>query len=167
MIRRRRLSAEALETRLVPSTYNLHQGDNLQSTIHAASPGDVILLDAGATFLGAITLEAKANPSNQPITIATNLFPLSAGVRVGPSNAPSMAQILAPGLNQAAIQTQPGANYYTLRGLNILPVNASAVVDTLVTIGDGSSSQTSTSTLPNNIILDQCFIHGYDGQGIK
>src|SRR5947207_10565329 len=82
MIRRRRLSTEALETRLVPSTYNLHQGDNLQSTIHAALPGDAILLDAGATFLGAITLEAKANPSKQPITIATNLFPLSAGVRV-------------------------------------------------------------------------------------
>src|SRR5581483_10037192 len=92
---------------------------------------------------------------------------LNAGVRVEPNDASSMAQILAPGLNEPAIQTQPGANNYTLRGLNILPVDAAALVDTLVTIGDGSSNQSSASNLPNNIILDQCYIHGWDGQSIK
>src|SRR5947209_16997255 len=96
---RRQLRAERLESRLVPTTYNLHQGANLQQTIDAAQPGDSILLDAGATF-GPITLDAKSNPQKQWITIQTNLFPLSSGVRVGPGNASSMAQILSPGLNQ-------------------------------------------------------------------
>src|SRR5438132_2852155 len=77
MLRQRRLFVESLEHRLVPSTYYLHQGDILQKFIHAAQPGDVLLLDAGATFLGTVTLEAKPSPSNLPITIATNLFPLS------------------------------------------------------------------------------------------
>src|SRR5579871_5395158 len=167
MLKRQRLCAETLELRLVPSTYSLHQGDSLQATIHAALPGDTILLDVGATFLGPITLEAKANPLKLPITIATNQFPLAPGVRVSPSNAPAMAEILAPGSNLPAIQTQPGASYYTFRGINILPINSSAQVDTLVTLGDGSSAQTSPSTLPNNLILDQCYIHGWDGQLIK
>ncbi|HLJ97800.1 MAG TPA: hypothetical protein VKU02_31855, partial [Gemmataceae bacterium] len=156
MLKRQRLCAETLELRLVPSTYSLHQGDSLQATIHAALPGDTILLDVGATFLGPITLEAKANPLKLPITIATNQFPLAPGVRVSPSNAPAMAEILAPGFDLPAIETQSGASYYTFRGINILPINSSAQVDTLVTLGDGSSAQTSPSTLPNNLILDQC-----------
>jgi hypothetical protein len=167
MMRRRRLHAEPLETRLVPSTYYLHQGANLQRAIDGAHPGDFILLDAGATYMGTITLWAKANPLKLPLTIATNLFPLSPGVRVGPNDASAMAQILSPGFGLPAIQTQPGASFYTFRGLNILPINSSAQVDTLVTIGDGSSNQASAGYLPNNIILDQCFIHGWDGQGIK
>src|SRR5438094_10549130 len=114
MKRRRRLAVELLEDRLVPSTYNLHQGDNLQKTVHAAQPGDTILLDAGATF-GPIVLEAKSNPNNLMITIATNQFPLAAGVRVGPGNASAMAQIVSPGLNEPAVATVPGASSYALR----------------------------------------------------
>ncbi|HLJ98165.1 MAG TPA: hypothetical protein VKU02_33705, partial [Gemmataceae bacterium] len=155
-MRRRRLLVEALESRFVLSTYLLHQGANLQRALDGVHPGDTILLDPGATFMGTITLYAKANPLKLPITIATNQFPLAPGVRVSPSNAPAMAEILAPGSNLPAIQTQPGASYYTFRGINILPINSSAQVDTLVTLGDGSSAQTSPSTLPNNLILDQC-----------
>jgi hypothetical protein len=166
MLKKRCLCAEQLEARFVPTTYTLSQGANLQSAIDQAHPGDVILLAPGATFSGPFTLDAKSNSTHQWITIETNNFSLSDGIRVSPSNASSMAQILAPSY-YPAIQTQPGSNYYILRGLNILPVNSSAVVDTLVTIGDGSSNQASTTNLPNNIQIDQCFIHGWDGQQIK
>ena len=64
-----------------------------------------------------------------------------------------------------AIQTQPGANYYLLRGLEILPVNSSAAVDTLVMLGDGATNQ--SAGIPSNIEIDQCYIHGWDGQSIK
>src|SRR5262249_19202785 len=129
--------------------------------------GDFIYLDAGATFTGPLTLKTKTNPYNLWITIATMDFPLSAGTRVGPSEAPSMAVIVSPGLNLPAIETEPGANQYILRGLDILPVDAVAIVDTLVTLGDGSSHQSSARQQPTNIIIDQCFIHGWDGQEIK
>src|SRR5205823_404881 len=125
----RRLYVEFLEARFLPSTYYLHQGDDLQKTINAAHPGDYLLLDPGATFLGPITLNAKANPDNQWITIETNNSPLPYGTRVGPSDAFSMASILAPS-NGPAIQTQPGTNFYYLRALHILPVSA-APMDTL------------------------------------
>src|SRR5438552_6496281 len=88
-MRRRRLSVECFETRIVPTTYNLHQGNLLQPVIDQAVPGDTILLDAGAMFTGPVVLKAKSNPSNLMITIATDQFPVAPGVRVGPSNAPS------------------------------------------------------------------------------
>ena len=160
---KRRLCAELLETRLVPTVWYLHPGGDLQATIdHSVNSGDSIYLDAGATFTGPITLRAKTSG----ITIATNSFPLSQGVRVSPSDASSMAKILAPSF-YAAVQTEPGASGYILRGLEILPVSSSATVDTLVTLGDGSSNQTIGTILPNNITIDQCFIHGYDEQTIK
>ena len=100
MTSKRRLCVELLEVRLVPSTYYLHQGDSLQNAIDAAHPGDTILLDAGATFTGPITLVAKPNPNNQWLAIETNNFPLAYGTRVSPSNASSMAEIVSPGLGR-------------------------------------------------------------------
>jgi hypothetical protein len=158
---------EQLESRWLPSTFTLHQGDSLQNAINAARAGDLILLDPGATFTGPITLGPKTDPSNLFLTIETNGFSLPYGTRVTPSNASSMAKILSPGSGLAAIQTEAGANFYDLRGLEILPVNAQAAVDTLVTIGDGSSAQSSTTSLPHNILIDHCYIHGWNGQDIK
>jgi hypothetical protein len=167
MTSKRRLCVEFLESRLVLSTFYLQQGDSLQSAIDAAQPGDTILLDPGATFTGPIYLDAKANPDNQWISIETNNFPLASGTRVSPDDASAMAEIVSPGLGNAAIQTQPGANDYYLRGLNIVPVDANALVYALVELGDGSSKQSSASQEPYDIEIDQCYIHGWDGQQIK
>jgi hypothetical protein len=189
MNRKQRLCVEFLEYRLVPSTFYLHQGDSLQNAIDLAQPGDTILLDPGATFVGPITLVAKANPNNQWISMATNNFPVPYGTRVSPSDAPAMAEIVAPGLGNiaapspvgvspsvapptaefggTAIQTQPGANDYYLRGLDILPASVDAMIYTLVAVGDGGSNQSSASQEPSNIVIDQCYIHGLDGQDIK
>src|SRR5207244_4335717 len=114
-MRKRRLNVELLESRIAPTTYNLHRGDNLQNTIHNAQPGDTILLDPGAVFSGPIILEAKSNPNQQWITIASNNFPINSGVRVGPADAPAMAYVQASSFF-SAIQTDPGANCYYLRG---------------------------------------------------
>src|SRR5438270_1609113 len=118
---KRCLKVELLESRIAPTTYNLHHGDNLQNAIHNAQPGDTILLDPGTVFSGPMILEAKSNPNQQWITIASNNFPVNSGVRVSPADAPAMAYIQATSY-WAAVQTQPGANGYYLRGLNIQPV---------------------------------------------
>jgi hypothetical protein len=138
----------------------------LQSTIDSAVPGDTILLDAGATFMGPITLDAKPNRSNLWITIQTTGW-VSSATRVGPNNAASMANVCAPYF-YPAIQTQATASDYLLRGLNIFPVDATANFDTLVTIGDATSNQSNARQQPTNILIDQCYIHAFDStQTIK
>src|SRR5262249_55021217 len=111
---------EILEPRVVQSTFHLHQGDSLQHAIALASPGDTILLDAGATFRGPITLLPKANPDQQWITIQSNNFGLAPGVRVGPGDSASMAKIVASGYYNPAVRTVGPAAFYRLQGLEIL-----------------------------------------------
>lgn len=156
---------ETFEPRVVPSTFYLHQGDSVQHAIALANPGDDIILDAGATFRGPITLLSKPNPDQRWITIESNNFNLAPGVRVAPSDSAAMAKIVAPGIFNAAVRTIGAAAFYRLQGLEILPIAPDVLVDTLVTIGN--ADQTPADGLPHDIVIDQCYIHGLDGEAIK
>jgi hypothetical protein len=148
-------------------------GGNVQSAINAAACGDVIQLQAGATFTGTFQLPNKGCDAQHWITIRTSapdsslppegtrLTPCYAGVASLPDRpsyyCPSagnvMPTILAGG-NQAFI-TQSGAGYYRLMGLDIthpagMPVGQP---DTLVALTDGTS-------LPHHVIIDRCWVHG-------
>src|SRR6266851_10514127 len=85
---------EQMECRLVPSVVQVHAGGDLQAAINHAQPGDQLVLDAGATFSGPITLPAKTG--DQWITIQSSaLDHLPApGQRVGPGDAPFMPKII-------------------------------------------------------------------------
>ena len=49
----------ALATDLTAATITVRAGDNLQSALNAARPGDVLLLEAGARFVGNFVLPVK------------------------------------------------------------------------------------------------------------
>src|ERR1035437_9773023 len=92
-LRARRLFFEFLEARTLLTVFNLHQGDNLQTTLTNCAQGDTIILDAGATFTGAFTLPAKSGSGT--ITIESSaIASLSAGTRVGPAVANLMPKII-------------------------------------------------------------------------
>src|SRR5688500_16933755 len=79
------------ETRLVRS------GENLQSALNAAQPGDVIMLAAGATFLGNCTSPAKVG--SNVITIRSSAPDTALprpGVRITPAFAGLLAKIQSP-----------------------------------------------------------------------
>jgi hypothetical protein len=155
-------------------------GGSIQSAINAAACGDVIQLQAGATFTGTFSLPNKSCDSQHWITIRTSapdsslppegtrLTPCYAGVASLPDRPPYycasavnvMAMILAGG-NQAFI-TQSGAGYYRFIGLEIthpagMPVGQP---DTLVALTDGTK-------LPHHVIIDRCWIHGLPTAFVK
>src|SRR5262249_43263508 len=92
---------EWVDTKLVPPTgriLNVKAGDDLQDALEMAQLGDVIVLEAGATFIGPFTLPDKGAGSGW-ITIRTSTsdrdhFP-SPGTRVNPSHAPLMPKLTA------------------------------------------------------------------------
>lgn len=159
-------------------------GDSLQSAINSASCGDVVTLQAGATFSGTFTLPNKSCDDQHWITIrssagdsslppeGTRLTPCYAGVSSLPgrpalscsSTANVTAKIMAGG-NQAFI-TASGANHYRLIGLEITHPSGmpTGQPDTLVAL-------TNSTQLPHHIIVDRCWIHGlptaFSKRGVK
>src|SRR5262245_32325733 len=69
------------------TTWAVHSGDNLQTAINNARPGDIIELDAGATFTGNFVLPQKTG-SGWIYIRTTGYSRLPApGTRVSPSDA--------------------------------------------------------------------------------
>jgi hypothetical protein len=162
-----RLSLEPLEDRQLLSTIAVHAGDDLQSILHkVASPGDTLVLDAGARF-GPITLPNLG--SDQWITIESSAMDRlpSPGQRVGPADAAYMPKIITKGPAGPALRTEQGAHNYRFAGIEFLPDTATTFVYDLIDLGDGSTAQSSLDQVPYNLMFDQCYIHAWPGQDLK
>jgi hypothetical protein len=149
-------------------TINLKAGDDLQKAINRAQPGDTIVLAAGASFTGPFTLPNKGT-SSAWITIRTSTpdSALPAAKRVSPSDSPSLPKLLSPGNGQPALQTAPGAHHYRLIGLEIRTVDANSVVSDLITLGGGSSAQSTLAQVPHHLTLDRCLITAFPTQTLR
>jgi hypothetical protein len=145
----------------------VNAGGSLQAAIDAAQPGDTIVLQAGATFTGPFTLRAKNGTAYITIRSSTadSLLP-PAGTRMTPAHAPLLAKI-RPGASGSAIRTVPGASYWRLQFLEILP-SASTSGSTLIEFGSaGPINQGSLSQVPHHLVIDRCYVHGEPSYGYR
>ena len=163
-----------VDTTLIPPTgmtIPVFAGGNLQAALDAAHPGDVITLERGAMFAGPFTLPNKTGPgwitlrtsapdssTPQPDTLP------SSGTRVGPSDAPVMPKILGNPAGNPALKTAPGAHHFRFIGIEFLPAPGTYNFG-LIMLGTGT--ERSLDSLPHDIILDRCYIHGDPGAGGK
>ena len=148
------------------ATRVVHSGDDLQSVLNAAQAGDVIQLDAGASFTGNFVLPVKAgaDQTRQIVVRSSAYASLPAGKRVGPGDAGKMAKIVARGL-QPAITFSDGASYYRLIGLEIETTwsETSKTYWQLVCMGrrdDCSADAQTEASLPHHVIFDRVYVHG-------
>jgi hypothetical protein len=150
------------------ATFTVNAGSSLQAAIDAAQPGDTIVLQAGATFTGPFTLRAKNGSAYITIRSSTADSQLPpAGTRITPAHAPLLAKI-KPGVSGSAIRTVPGASYWRLQFLEVLPsgLSGGATVGTLIEFGSGgSTNQSSLSQVPHHLVIDRCYVHGHPSLG--
>lgn len=138
-------------------TFLVREGDDFQAALYKAQPGDVIRLEAGATFVGPFTLPKK--PGSEWITIRTSAPDSSlppAGTRVDPSHARVMPKIVVGRGAAGAVTTAPGAHHFRFIGIEISP-RKGVFVYNLAMLG---ASERSEDQFPQHIIFDRCYIHG-------
>ena len=149
-----------VETTSVPSTgatIAVPAGGDFQAALNRAQPGDVITLEAGATYTGNFTLPATSGSGWIIIrTSAPDSSLPPPGTRIGPVYASVLPKIVSPN-SDPALTTASGANHYRLLGLEVSVADGVAVNSTLVRLGNG---ETSSTQLPAQLILDRVFVHG-------
>jgi PKD repeat protein len=141
------------------STINVTEGGSLQAALNSALPGDVIVLQAGATYTGNFTLPAKTG--NSWVVIRTsNMAGIPAeGTRATSSDAGAMPKVLTP--NAApAIATAQGAHHYRFVGIEFGVSQGAATNFGVINFGDGGAAQNSLSVVPHDLVVDRCYIHG-------
>ena len=140
------------------ATRSVAAGGDLQAALDAAQPGDVIELEAGATFQGNFVLPAKAGSSYITIrSSAPDAALPGANVRITPAAAALLARIQSPN-SASALTTAPSAHHYRLMFLELGP-NAGGFGD-IMSLGDGSSAQNTLASVPHDLILDRVYVHG-------
>ena len=143
---------------VVGATITVPAGGDLQAALDRAQPGDVVLLAAGAEFVGNFTLPVKSGASFIYVRSTTPLSQLpGAGVRVSPVNARLMARLRSPN-NLSALTTAPSSHHWVLQYLEFGP-NREGYGD-IIQIGDGSKNQNTLAMTPRQIVLDHLYVHG-------
>ena len=147
------------------NTINVPAGGDLQAAIDTASPGDTILLAAGAVYKGSFILRTKGGSSYITIRSSAADATLPAdGVRVTPANVGQLATVQGGVAGMPAFTTEAGAHHYRLLFLQIVNSYAN---NQIVEIGNSGTLQDTLSEVPHDITIDRCYIHGDPVNGQK
>jgi hypothetical protein len=138
-------------------------GGDLQAALHAAQPGDVIELQAGATFTGNFILPRK--PGTDWIHIRSSAHALlpRPGTRVFPAHASLMPRIETPN-RTPAITTAAAAHHFRFVGIELTARgdtrSKGPYSDNNVVYLESQGGQTALGQVPTDIVFDRCYVHG-------
>ncbi len=132
-------------------------GADLQAAIDRAQPGDTVTLAPGAVYTGNFVLPVTSGDRVITIRTAADARQPRPGQRILPVHAPAMARLRSPG-SGPTLRTAPAAHHWRLELLE-LAGNASGAGDILA-LGDGGGAQSAPSSVPHDLVVDRCFIHG-------
>src|SRR5215208_1152401 len=139
--------------------------DDLQAAINAAQPGDTIVVQAGATFIDGFVLPLKSG-TGEIVIQSSRMSELPEGVRVNPSQSALFAKVQTSNV-EPIIRTAAGAHHYRFQGIEFSTSNASVKVYDLIRFGEGRAEQKTLDSVPHHLVIDRCYIHGFDTQDVQ
>lgn len=139
--------------------------NELQAALNVAQAGTVILLEAGATYIGPFTLPEKPTSPGKAgwITVRTDAPDAAlppADTRITPAYASVLPKIVAPPFLQAIV-TQSRSHHWYFLGVEFA---SAAFSYNIVAIGNG---ETSEANLPHDLTFDRVYAHGHPTQGSR
>ena len=149
-------------TYLPPSgrTINVVAGGDFQTALDTALPGDVITLQAGATFNGPFTLPETTGTGWIVVrTSAPDGSLPSPGTRVTASHASLLPKIVSRD-SGPALTTAPRAHHFRFIGIEFTVAANVTRNYGLVQLGNTSSSQSTLADVPHHLIFDRVYVHG-------
>lgn len=145
------------------NTITVKAGGDVQAALEKARPGDTILLEAGATFRGALNLPNK--PGSEFITIrssATDAQLPAPGERIDPARYASvLPKIISDTPGESAVTATGGAHHFRFIAVEFGPTPKGA--GNIITLG--TTDEKSLAELPHHIEFDRVYVHGSPTEG--
>jgi hypothetical protein len=143
------------------STIVVRAGDNLQNALNQAQPGQIVELQAGATFDGNFILPVKTGTGYITVRTSTPDAQLPGPTtRIDPSHEPLLPTVRS--INAIpALRTAAGTHHWKLIGLRFTTTGGGDVIS----LGDGTQSD--QALVPSDLILDRVLIRGDETRGQK
>lgn len=148
------------------ATITVAPGGDLQSAVNAAQYGDTIVLQAGAVYTVSLTLPLKSG-TGEIVIQSSRASELPDGVRVTPAQNGLLAKLQSITPAEAVVKTVAGAHHYRFVGIEFSTANAGVVVYDLIRFGGGRDTQTTLASVPHHLVIDRCYIHGFDTQDVQ
>jgi hypothetical protein len=145
--------------------------NKLSDALVKCAPGDVIVLDAGATYTGDFALPPKTGTSGKWIYIISNkLGNLPVGRRVSKDDAANMPKIVGPSA-MSTITFRDVANHWRFAGIEVYSASTyrppNYTPDVYYAYSLISNATNPSVTLPDSITFDRCYIHGDDTHDVQ
>jgi hypothetical protein len=158
------LFVAATGLRLTGATIVVPPNGNLQAALDQARPGDVVVLQAGATYTGNFVLPDKN--SNRAILIRTSSLDRrlpEETERIDVSHADLLPKLKSPN-SDPVLRTAPGASHWTIMLVEFV---GNGVAGDMIALGDGSNAQRDAAALPTDLVLDRVLVRGDPERGQK
>ncbi len=143
-------------------TITVKNGGDFQAALDKASPGDTIILEAGAIYKGSFTLPNKAGAEFITIRSSANDSQLPAqNQRLDPSKHASVLPKLISPSTDPVIKTVAGAHHYRFFGIEFDATQGGYY--NIIRIGEGEEKR--IEDLPHHFEFDRVYIHGSPTEG--
>jgi hypothetical protein len=146
--------------------HSVASSDDFQSALDSAKQGDVIEIEKGASLVGNFILPNKkggksGSGSADWITIRSSADDSKLppeGTRITPSYSNVMARLITPN-TEPALSAAPGAHHFRFIGIEFTIASDAMLNFGIIRLGEGS--ETDEATLPHDILIERCYIHGH------
>jgi hypothetical protein len=139
--------------------------DSLQAALNTAALGDTIVVQAGVAYVGSIVLPAKTG-SGEIVIQSSRVSELPEGARVSSKQAALFAKVQTKN-EEPVVRTEPGAHHYRFVGIEFSTTTPNVKIYDLVRLGESRHEQKSLDAVPHHLVIDRCYIHGFDTQDVQ